>query len=151
MELTTRFPQRFATIAWKASFIFLSSDIQLIQKKHMDFLGPIGLIISGWEYQRFSAVGFGEGLSDIRSGLFMDMVQLITWAQSTSWLCDWEHPFTAWPEGENLGTLHDGQTLPWRTIPTWCGIMRFLCTPATQLVDQPCTILISTINFEIHH
>jgi hypothetical protein len=35
MELTARFPQQFATIMWKAIFIFLPSDIQLIQKKHM--------------------------------------------------------------------------------------------------------------------
>jgi hypothetical protein len=28
MELTTRFPQQFITTAWKASFIFLPSDIQ---------------------------------------------------------------------------------------------------------------------------
>jgi hypothetical protein len=27
---------------------------------------------------------FGEGLNDTRSGLFMDMVRLITWAQSIS-------------------------------------------------------------------
>jgi hypothetical protein len=46
MELTTRFPQQFATIAWKASFTFLSSNIQLIQKKHMELLGPVDLIIS---------------------------------------------------------------------------------------------------------
>jgi len=30
MELTTRFSQQFATVAWKASFTFLPSDIQLI-------------------------------------------------------------------------------------------------------------------------
>ncbi len=30
MELTTRFPQQFSTIAWKASFTFLPSYIQLI-------------------------------------------------------------------------------------------------------------------------
>jgi hypothetical protein len=30
MELTARFPQQFATTAWKASFTFLPSDIQLI-------------------------------------------------------------------------------------------------------------------------
>jgi len=50
----------------------------------MELLGPMDLIISCWESQRFLAVGFGDGLSDIRSGLFMDMVQLITWAQSIS-------------------------------------------------------------------
>jgi len=28
--------------------------------------------------------GFGKGLSDTRSGIFTDMIQLITWAQSIS-------------------------------------------------------------------
>jgi len=78
IELITRFPQQFATTTWKASFTFLPSDIQLIQKKHMELLGPVDLIISGWECQGFSTTGFGEGLSDTRSDLFMDMVQLIT-------------------------------------------------------------------------
>jgi site-specific DNA-cytosine methylase len=45
----------------------------------MELLGPLDFIILNWECQGFSAVGFGEGLSDIRFGLFMDMVQLITW------------------------------------------------------------------------
>jgi site-specific DNA-cytosine methylase len=81
MELIAKFPQQFATTAWKANFIFLPSDIQLIHKKHMELLGPVDLIISGWECQGFSTVGFGEGLNDIRSGLFTDM---ITWAQSIS-------------------------------------------------------------------
>jgi site-specific DNA-cytosine methylase len=83
-EFRTRFPQQFATTAWKASFTFLPSDIQLIQNKHMELLGPIHLIISNWECQGFSAAGFGEGLSDTRSGLFTDMIRLITWAQSIS-------------------------------------------------------------------
>jgi site-specific DNA-cytosine methylase len=50
----------------------------------MKLLGPVDLIISGWECQGFSAARFGEGLSDTRSSLFMDMVRLITWAQSIS-------------------------------------------------------------------
>jgi site-specific DNA-cytosine methylase len=62
----------------------LPSDIQLIQNKHMELLGPVHLVISSWECQGFSAAGFGEGLSDTRSGLFMDMVRVITWAQSIS-------------------------------------------------------------------
>jgi site-specific DNA-cytosine methylase len=44
----------------------------------MELLGPVDLIISGWECQGFSMVEFGEGLSDTRSNLFTDMVQLIT-------------------------------------------------------------------------
>jgi len=34
MELIAIFPQQFATITWKASFIFSPSNIQLIQKKN---------------------------------------------------------------------------------------------------------------------
>jgi site-specific DNA-cytosine methylase len=84
MELTAKFPQQFATTAWKANFTFLPFNIQLIQKKHMELLGPMDLIILSWECQGFSAAGFGEGLNDTRSGLFTDMVRLITWAQSIS-------------------------------------------------------------------
>jgi site-specific DNA-cytosine methylase len=50
----------------------------------MELLGPVDLIISGWECQGFLAAGFGEGLNDTRFGLFTNMVQLITWAQSIS-------------------------------------------------------------------
>jgi site-specific DNA-cytosine methylase len=74
MEFITRFPQQFATIAWKASFTFLPFDIQLIQKKHMELFGHVDLIILGWECQGFSTTGLGQGLNDTRFGLFMDMV-----------------------------------------------------------------------------
>jgi len=50
----------------------------------MELLGLVNLIISGWECQGFLVVGFGEGLNDIRSGLFTNMVRLITWVQSIS-------------------------------------------------------------------
>ncbi len=78
MELTAGFPQQFTTTAWKASFTFLPSNIQLIQNKHMELLGPVDLIISNWECQGFLVAGFGENLSDTRSSLFTDMVRLIT-------------------------------------------------------------------------
>ncbi len=83
MEFTAKFPPQFATTAWKASFTFLPFDIQLIQKKHMELLGPVDLIILSWECQGFSAARFGESLNT-RSGLFTNMVRLITWAQSIS-------------------------------------------------------------------
>jgi site-specific DNA-cytosine methylase len=50
----------------------------------MELLSLVNFIISGWECQGFSMARFGEGLSDTRSGLFTDMVRLITWAQSIS-------------------------------------------------------------------
>jgi len=53
MELIAKFPQQFATTTWKASFTFLPSDIQLIQKKHMELLGLVDLIISGWSVKDF--------------------------------------------------------------------------------------------------
>jgi len=49
MELTAKFPQQFATTAWKARFTFLPSDIQLFQMKHMESLSPMDLIILVWE------------------------------------------------------------------------------------------------------
>jgi site-specific DNA-cytosine methylase len=48
----------------------------------MELLGLVDIIILGWECQGFSMAGFGEGLNDIRCGLFTNMVRLITWAQS---------------------------------------------------------------------
>jgi hypothetical protein len=62
IKLTTRFSQQFATTAWKASFTFLPPYIQLIQKKHMELLGFVDLIISRWECQGFSMVGFWRRL-----------------------------------------------------------------------------------------
>ncbi len=74
MELIAKFPQQFVTTAWKANFIFLPSNIQLIQKKHMKLLIFMDLIISGCECQGFSTARFVESLSDARSGSFIDMV-----------------------------------------------------------------------------
>jgi len=48
----------------------------------MELLHPVDLIILSWECQGFLAARFGEGLSDTRSGLFTNMIRLITWAQS---------------------------------------------------------------------
>jgi len=50
----------------------------------MELLGFVDLIISSWECQGFLTARFGKGLSDTRSGLFTDMIRLITWAQSIS-------------------------------------------------------------------
>jgi len=50
----------------------------------MELFGPVDLIILGWECQGFLAAGFGDGLSDTRSDLFMDMVRLIISTQSIS-------------------------------------------------------------------
>ncbi len=50
----------------------------------MELLGLVDLNISSWECQGFSIAKFGKGLSDTRSGLFMDMVRFITLAQSIS-------------------------------------------------------------------
>jgi hypothetical protein len=70
---------------------------------------------------------------------------------SYAWLCNWKHPLSTQLEGESLGALHVGQTLPWRAAPTRCDTMQFLCALAAQLVDQLSTILNSVVGFEIHH
>jgi hypothetical protein len=53
MEFTAKFPQQFATTAWKANFIFLPFNIQLIQKKQMELLSHVDLIISSWGVKDF--------------------------------------------------------------------------------------------------
>jgi len=50
----------------------------------MELLGLVDLIMSGWECQGFLAARFRKGLSDTRFDPSMDMVRLITWAQSSS-------------------------------------------------------------------
>ncbi len=67
------------------------------------------------------------------------------------WLYNWGHTFSTWPEGKSPRALHTGQTLPWRATPTQCDTMWFLCAPAAQLVDQPCTTLNFAIGSKIHH
>ncbi|CAM6082409.1 unnamed protein product [Calypogeia fissa] len=81
LEFSSRFPQQFPPHAWKASFTLLPPDIQLIQRQHLELLGSLDLIIAGWECQGFSRAGDGAGLRDPRSALFMDLVQVLTWAQ----------------------------------------------------------------------
>jgi hypothetical protein len=120
----------------------------------MELLGPVDLIISCWECQGFSTTGFRKGLEwhKIQSLHQHGMINHLGSIHfSFAWLCNWEHPFSAWLEGESLGALHVNQALPWRTTPTRCNTMRFLCALATQLVDQPCTTLNFTVDFEIHH
>ncbi len=70
---------------------------------------------------------------------------------SYNWLCNWEHSFSTWSEGESTGALHTGWALPWRATPTWCGTMRFLCAPAAQLVDQLGTTFNFATSSKIHY
>jgi hypothetical protein len=46
-KFIARFSQQSTTTTWKVSFNFLPSNIQLIQKKHMELFSPVDLIISG--------------------------------------------------------------------------------------------------------
>jgi len=88
IKLTTKFPQHFATTAWKASFTFLPFDIQLIWKKHMELLGPVDLIISGWECQGFSYV-FSEWVvihENFISTLLVHCIHIYVHASFFSWL-----------------------------------------------------------------
>jgi len=149
-EFTTRFPQQFVTTAWKASFTFLPSDIQLIQKKHIELLGPIDLIISGWDCQGFSMAGFGKGLSDTRSGLFTHMIRLITWVQSIS-------PTLGYVIENTLSQLDHREKVQehYTLVKHYLGELLLLdvaqCGSYAQLVDQLGTTLSSATSFEIHY
>jgi hypothetical protein len=102
-------------------------------------------IFNGWIWRRlewFKIQSLHEhGMIDHQDSIHFSYV----------WLYNLEHFFSAWPKGENPWSLHAGQTLPWRTAPIWCDTMQFLCAPTRQLINQPCTILNSTIGSKIHH
>jgi hypothetical protein len=70
---------------------------------------------------------------------------------SYTWLCNQEHPFLVWSKGKSPGALHAGQALLRRVAPIRCGTMWFLCAPAVQLVDQPCTTFSFVVGSEVHH
>jgi hypothetical protein len=57
MELIAKFPQQFTTTTWKVGFTFLPSNIQLIQKKHMElfhhFKLGVSRIFNSWIWRRF--------------------------------------------------------------------------------------------------
>jgi hypothetical protein len=102
-------------------------------------------IFSGWIWKRFK----WHKIQYIHGHGMIDHLGLIHF--SYAWLCNWKYPFSIWPEGESPRALHASQALPWKVALTQCGTMQFLCTPITQLVDQPCTTFSSVVGFEIHH
>jgi len=153
MELTARFPQQFATTAWKASFTFLPFNIQLIQKKHLELLGPWTSSFQVGSVKDFQRLDLEKAwvhkIPSFHEHGTINHLGSIHF--SYAWLCNWEHPFSTWPKGESQGALHASQALPWRIVPIRCSIMWFLCAPATQLMDQPCTTLSFAVGFKIHH
>jgi len=102
----------------------------------MELLGPVDLIISGWECQGFSATRFGEGLNDTRFGLFTDMVRLIIFAQSIFPTLGYVIENTP-SQLDQTEKVKDHYTLVkhWRIVPIRYNIMRFLCAPSVQLMD----------------
>ena len=80
-ELSHRFPSQFSREASKLAFTFLPPDIQLIQRAHLHHMGPLDLIIAGWECQGFSMAGAGQGLHDPRLALFTDLLRVLSWDQ----------------------------------------------------------------------
>jgi site-specific DNA-cytosine methylase len=75
----------------------------------MELFNPVDLIISGWECQGFLTAGFGKGLNATRSSLFMDMVRLITWAQSISFMLGYvieNTPFQLDQKRKSKSTTH---------------------------------------------
>jgi hypothetical protein len=81
----------------------------------------------------------------------MNMVRLITWAQSIYPMLGYVIENTPFKLDQSPRILHIGQALPWKAALTRCGTMRFLCALAAQLVDQPCTTLSFAVGSDIHH
>jgi hypothetical protein len=76
--LSKMFSELLPSEAFASCFSFLPQDIALIKQEHVQKLGPVDLIICGFPCQGFSrATRRAQGLRDLRSLVFFDMVNLI--------------------------------------------------------------------------
>ena len=65
--------------AIRGCFGKLPRDVTLISEEDLRGLGHVDLVIAGWPCQGHSRAGRGNGLDDLRSGLFADLLRLIQW------------------------------------------------------------------------
>ena len=76
--LSLTFPELLAPDAWAECFTALPQDIRRIEKKHLEALAPVDLIVAGFPCQGFSqASSHPEGLRDKRSRLLFDAVSIV--------------------------------------------------------------------------
>lgn len=80
--LQAAYPGQLLATACIDAFSTLPQDVRYIQEAHIQRLGPVDILIAGWECQGFSAVGLGKGLQNARSGLYKDLVQILTWLKT---------------------------------------------------------------------
>lgn len=50
-------------------------------------MGHIDLVVAGWDCQGFSLAGRGKGLADERSGLVVELLQVMAWVQAINPRC----------------------------------------------------------------
>ncbi len=55
----------------------MPSDIALLGAQDLVRVGPIDLVIARWPCQGHTRVGRGEGLHDLRSRMFWEMLQVL--------------------------------------------------------------------------
>lgn len=77
-ELAREFPQAVSSKAGAQLHHRFPQDIRLVTRQSLCELGPIDLVVAGWPCQGSSAAGNGQGLDDHRSGLFTELMRVLT-------------------------------------------------------------------------
>lgn len=77
-ELRKEFPARVGAKAGAQLHHHLPQDVRLVNQEHLREIGPVDLVVAGWPCQGNSAAGDGQGLDDPRSGLFCEMLRVLT-------------------------------------------------------------------------
>jgi site-specific DNA-cytosine methylase len=76
-ELAKEFPSTVAKRAVAQMHHKLPQDIFLVSADHSRELGPVDLVVAGWPCQGSSAADTGQGLDDVRSRLFTELVRVL--------------------------------------------------------------------------
>jgi hypothetical protein len=89
-ELRAEFPASVAAKAGAQLHHRLPQDIRLVNAAHLSDIGPVDVVVAGWPCQGNSAAGKGRGLDDHRTGLFTELMRVLSEMQRLH--KEWGHP-----------------------------------------------------------
>ena len=81
-QLVQRYPNLLPQSVVQGSQRALPSAILLVGAQDLARVGPIHLVIAGWPCQGHSSAGHGQGLQDVKSRMFWEMLRILRLLQT---------------------------------------------------------------------
>ena len=81
-QLVQRYPNLLPQSAVQGYQRALPSDILLVGAQDLACVGPIHLVIVRWPCQGHSSVGHGQGLQDVKSHMFWEILRIVRHLQT---------------------------------------------------------------------